>query len=210
MFRNFFNRKPTKEPAQKTMEPVADKLDLLFLEIKEIIMESLREKKGHFGGLSEAEIGKLEKENGWSFPKAYRKFLRAFADSQSSVFDGQLYNIKGIMDAQQVSQELLAQAHATLPDNHFAFSQWQGYNFYYFLTDGSDNPETFLYLEGGGEGSSISHKIYPQGPFMKWFIDLAINNIKIIGDLYGHGTAKEVERLQGLLQNSVEQSFSKL
>ena len=82
-------------------------------------------------GFTDKEITNYETANEISFPKAYRLFLSFLAKSDLRIFDCQDFSIKGLNDAQEVSKELLKQDNYKLNGNQFAFTQWQGYNFYY-------------------------------------------------------------------------------
>jgi hypothetical protein len=135
------------------------------------------------------------------FPQAYRHFLKKFAGGQLKIFDGQSYDLKGIATAQEVSADLLSQDGTTLPENAFAFSQWQGYNFCYFINLGSDNPDTFLYMEGGSDTRVDPSKIYNNGRFTDWLVNLAIDNITLIGNLQGYKTDDGILKLKTLLHS---------
>lgn len=174
-------------------------LEHIFDTIREVSIQYLHEKEEQFRGLTESGIESLEKTHGISFPKAYHYFLQRFAAGQLSIFDCQSYSQQGIADALEVSEELLQQDKATLPAHSFPFSQWQGYQFYYFVHSGSDDPETFLYMEGGGNPSKPP-QIYAMGPFTQWLIDLAISNTELIGRVRGYDTEKGIEILKSLLK----------
>lgn len=178
---------------------IDQKLEHIFDTIRDVSIQYLHEKEENFRGLTESEIVNLEKAHQLSFPKAYRYFLKRFAAGQLSIFDCQSYSLQGIADAQEVSEELLQADKVTLPDHSFPFSQWQGYQFYYFINVGSDDPETYLYMEGGGKDSDPP-MFYPMGSFTEWLIDLAISNTELIGRVRGYDTEKEIGILKSLLK----------
>ena len=179
-------------------EQTTDKIELVLNSIEKITIKYIDEEKGNFKEIEEPEIQALEKKCGLILPKSYRLFLKKFAGNNLKIFDKQSYNIQGIFKAQEVSEELIMLDNFTLPENSFAFSQWQGYQFYYFVNSGSENPETFLYIEGGTETSTSPPKIYAYGSFTNWLIDLAIYNMKIIGKNHGYKVEKGIEELEEL------------
>lgn len=206
MFRKFLNRNKVTQQLTETItnnniDQTADKIEYILSVIKDVVIKYIEEDKGNFDGLTDIEIESLEKTNGQKFPKAYKLFLKKFAGGQFKIFDYQSYDLQGIIDAQEVSKELILQDGTTLPDNCFVFSQWQGYQFYYFVNTDTDNPDTFLYIEGGNDKRIDPPEIYPEGCFTDWLVNLLISNITLIGKLRGYDTQKGIEILNGLLIN---------
>jgi hypothetical protein len=93
-------------------------------------------------GCSEVEIVEREQQYGVQFPLAYRLFLkwcgRTRLQSLSPGF--QLEFLDYYWDS---ARDLLAEEQETLELGGFIFSEWQGYNFLYFLL-GADNPQVKL------------------------------------------------------------------
>jgi hypothetical protein len=89
-------------------------------------------------GCSDAELAALEQQHGGRLPLAYRLFLQwcGHATLQSLEYDCRFDSLRYSWDS---ARELLAENHATLAPNAFVFGEWQGYNFFYFLS-GVENP----------------------------------------------------------------------
>ena len=171
--------------------------EYIYSVIKEVSLKYINDNDSNFRGLSEEIIEELENQYDRKFPEAYRSFLKTMAARLPKIFDCQLYNKEGIENAQEVAAELLEQDRASLPEGAFAFSQWQGYQFYYFVDDGTANPETFYYREGGDQKP---HTIAYYGCFTDWLINLSIYNMQIFQRLNGYEIDEGVKILQGLLK----------
>ena len=182
-------------------EQTTDKIELVLNSIEKITIKYIDEEKGNFKEIEEPEIQALENKCGLILPKAYRLFLKKFAGNKLKIFDNQSYNIQGIFYAQDVSKELILQDNFTLPENSFVFSQWQGYQFYYFVNSGSENPETFLYIEGGDDVTTEPPEVYAYGNFTNWLINLTICYMKVVSENHGYKVDKGIEELEKLKIN---------
>ncbi len=173
-------------------------IDHIYDTIKQVSIQYVGEKPENYIGLAEEDIDQLEQTYSLTFPKAYRKFLRNFPGAHLKIFDYQTYGMHGIADAHEVAEDLLLEdeTKTILPSGAFPFSQWQGYQFYYFVNSGRDNPETYLYMEGGNANPP---KIYDLGCFTDWLINLSISNINLYVELLGRATGEGVEKLKTLL-----------
>ena len=198
MFEKLFKKSANKSAFR---EQTVDKIELVLNSIEKITIKYIGEKKGNFKEIKESEIQSLENKCGLILPEAYKLFLKKFAGNELKIFDNQSYNIHGIFYAQEVSEELILQDNFTLPENSFVFSQWQGYQFYYFENSGSENPETFLYIEGGDDAITEPPEIYACGNFTDWLIDLTINSMKVISENHGYKVDKGIEELEKLKIN---------
>jgi hypothetical protein len=135
-------------------------------------------------GFSEEEIRNYENSNAIEFPKAYRLFLSSMAKSDLRIFDNQDYSISGLKDASEVSKELLKKDNYQLSNNQFAFSQWQGYNFFY-LDLNSENPNVELYIEAGCAFEGSPPEIHKYGQFSDWLCKMIECSLKLRSQLYG-------------------------
>lgn len=205
MFGKLFNRNRKNKisgesHADKDMS-IDKEIEHIFNSIKKVTKKYSGEKECNFRGLTEPEIEALEKEYEMIFPKAYKYFLRKYAAGELQIFDNQTYDAEGIAEAREVSKDLLSQDKITLPSNYFAFSQWQGYQFYYFINSGADNPDTFLYIEGGNDPNLEPPEIYPLGCFTDWLVNITIENIKAIRLLRDGEIEGWMKTLESLLKN---------
>jgi len=115
---------------------------------------------------SEAEITAQEQAYGVQFPLAYRLFLKwcGRATLQSLEQDFRLAFLDYYWDS---ARELLTENQMTLEPGAFVFSEWQGYNFWYFLL-GSDNPLVKLcIIKSDLEPGLVCHDY---GRFTDWLI----------------------------------------
>lgn len=182
--------------------PEHDEVDHILSAIQQTTIKYIRESESNFIGLTNTQIEDLEKTYQLSFPKAYRQFLQRFAAGPLKVYDYQTYGGKGIAEAQEVSKGILSLDGTPMPEQYFAFSQWQGYQFYYFINSGKDNPDTFLYLEGGADPAIDPPEIYAYGSFTDWLLQLTISNMTLIGELRGLNVTEGVDILKRLLSKS--------
>lgn len=173
-------------------------IDHIFDTIREVSIQYVAESPDNFVGMPEADIVLLEQTYAVTFPEAYRKFLQRFPGAHLKIFDKQAYGKYGIASAHEVAEALLEQDNFTLPEGAFPFSQWQGYQFYYFVNTGDANPEVFLYIEAGfGEPPEN----YSTGCLTDWLLELAMSNIALYGRLEGHDTEAGIEQLRKLVIN---------
>ncbi len=149
-------------------------------------------------GFKEEEIKNYEIENSIKFPKAYRLFLSTLANSDLRIFDCQDYTISGLKYAKEVSEGLLKKDNYKLNEHQFAFTQWQGYNFYYLdLT--SDNPNVKLYIEAGCASEDSPPEIHKYGSFTDWLcknVEISLNLRKQLNGLKIDHLLKELEEVK--------------
>jgi hypothetical protein len=119
-------------------------------------------------GYSEAEIAAREQQYGVQFPLAYRLFLQWCGRGwlQSLGQDFRLEFLEYYWDS---ARDLLAENQATLEPRGFVFSEWQGYNFFYFLL-GIDNPPVKLYIIKSDIEPGLEYIDYDR--FIDWLIGL--------------------------------------
>jgi hypothetical protein len=166
-----FNIKNTR----RKLPADSDYLDEFF----ELIIDFLTNNKleNNPKGFKDKEISNYETSNSIRFPKAYRLFLSMLAKSDLRIFDGQDFSIEGLKDAQEVSKELQEQDKYKLSENQFAFTQWQGYNFYYLDLE-MENPNVELYIEAGCASADAPPEIHKYGQFTDWLckkIEISLN-----------------------------------
>lgn len=118
-------------------------------------------------GCSEAEVAAQEQAYGVQFPLAYRLFLKwcGRATLQSLAQDFRLAFLDYYWDS---ARELLTENQATSEPGAFVFSEWQGYNFWYFLL-GCANPMVKLCLIKSDLEPGLEYHEY--GRFTDWLIN---------------------------------------
>lgn len=172
----------------------------IFETIKQVSIRYIGEKESNYTGLSEDVIAGMEETYGFAFPEVYRRFLAFFPGAHLKIFDGQTYGSIGVKEAQEVSKEILSEDNKVLPDGSFAFSQWQGYQFYYFIRSArSNNPETCFYMEGSEDPKGNSC-----GCFTDWLVHLSIHNVRLFGGLLNREVEEGIEILEKLLIERME------
>jgi hypothetical protein len=71
-----------------------------------------------------------------------------------------------------------------LSENQFAFTQWQGYNFYYLDLE-MDNPNVELYIEAGCASEDAPPEIHKYGRFTDWLCKKVEMSLNLRKQLYG-------------------------
>lgn len=191
---------------QLAKNKIADTFSL----IKDVTIRYIGEKNNNFTGLSDREISDLEIKYQITFPEAYKCFLKTLVGGRLKIFDHQNYNIEGIESAHEVASEILLVDKVELPKSSFVFSQWQGYQFYYFINTQDGDPDTFQYIEGGGTEQSPP-MIYNVGKFTYWILKLAINCLNLQSRLHKYevteGIALLNKQLDDLTNNIQDQNI---
>lgn len=187
-----FNRTNKKSVTPETR----DYLDEFFDLIVDFLTKNNLENK--LQGFTDKEITNYETANAIRFPKAYRLFLSFLAKSDLRIFDCQDFSIKGLNDAQEVSKELLEQDNYKLTGNQFAFTQWQGYNFYYLDLE-KENPNVELYIEAGCASEDAPPEIHKYGRFTDWLckkVEISLNLRKQLDGLEIVNLLDELEKIK--------------
>ncbi len=149
-------------------------------------------------GFTNKEITDYETAQSIRFPKAYRLFLAMLAKSDLRIFDCQDFSIEGLKVAQEVSKELLEKDNYKLTKNQFAFTQWQGYNFFYLDLE-MDNPDVQLYIEAGCASEDAPPEIHKYGRFTDWLcknVEISLNLRKRLNGLEIDGLLKELNEIK--------------
>lgn len=118
-------------------------------------------------GCSESEIAMQEQIYGVQFPLAYRLFLKWCGHRKPTLFD-QDYELRFLNSYWESASDLLAENQAVLEPRGFVFSEWQGYNFFYFLL-GLDNPVVKLCIIKSDTEIGLEYIDY--GCFTDWLIN---------------------------------------
>ena len=101
-----------------------------------------------------AEIEAVEAWFGRPLPTAYRAYLRHAGRAEPTAWVGSDARLEVLPDLQQWARDLLVgDGQPPLPEGAFAFAMHQGYQFHWFVADGTDDPPTRHYMEGGEESS---------------------------------------------------------
>lgn len=156
-------------------------MEKFYQELIDFLVDNSIEKKVF--GFDENEILACEQKYGVKFPKAYRLFLSKMAKSKLRIYDNQDYSIDGISYAHETSNELLELNNKSLCEESFPFSQWQGYNFYYFNLS-YDNPKVYRYLDSRlVEMEEVSY-LKEYSSFIEWICERVELNLIIRKKLY--------------------------
>jgi hypothetical protein len=119
-------------------------------------------------GCSEAELAAREQQYGVQFPLAYRLFLKWCGRGWLKSL-GQNFQLEFLDYYWDSARDLLAENQATLEQDGFVFSEWQGYNFFYLLL-GVDNPPVKLCIIKSDVEPGLRYLEY--GRFTDWLIGL--------------------------------------
>lgn len=169
-----------------------------FTQIRAFLLNHDLESEKHLLGYSCDAVYQLELRRKIQLPYSYKLFLEYFAQGRPKFFDGQDYSISGIKDANIVANSITEADKTELPAGAFVFSQWQGYNFDFFVM-GSDNPEVLLYTEG--DGSPCSHDIRKCNTFTDWICERVVSSLTLYHRYYRsniEGLLAEVETIKQL------------
>ncbi len=129
-------------------------LVLLDLDTTMVKIETIKEKLNlnpkKIKGCSESEIRLLEERLGVNFPYAYKFFLGMMGHSADHFFLGSDFTYNELEQLQDWAKELLGESdeYPNFPADAFVFIMHQGYQFFFFYLNESDNPTVYGYLEG--------------------------------------------------------------
>ncbi|WP_324673119.1 SMI1/KNR4 family protein [Hymenobacter sp. GOD-10R] len=127
-------------------------------------------------GCSEEEITYQERAYDIQFPLAYRLFLIWCGKTKLSWMNGRDFGLDTLAYSWDSATELLAENQSVLEPNGFVFSEWQGYNFWYFL-QGIDNPPVKLCIIQSDVDPGL--QIIEYGRFTDWLINQIKDSIKL-------------------------------
>lgn len=98
---------------------------------------------------TDGEIGELERSAG-ALPASYKAYLLVAGRQPPSAWVGSDCALRHLPGLRKGAEELLREnGQPPLPASAFVFLMHQGYQFFYFETDGrNDDPPVFYYLEG--------------------------------------------------------------
>ena len=99
------------------------------------------------------EVTKLEADLHVRLPAAYRAYLLLMGNGPDPILTGTDCSIGDLYVLREGAEELLVEDGSPfeLPPDAFIFLMHQGYQFMYFISDGSsEDPPVFYYLEGDG------------------------------------------------------------
>lgn len=113
------------------------------------IKKTIRESNLNVEGSSNIEIDKAEKDLGLKFPIVYREFLSILGNKSDEVFCGDIIDTKDLLSIQHYGQTAFKQAIGKRsPSNCLFILDHQSYSFYYFMLNGSENPDLYLLIFG--------------------------------------------------------------
>lgn len=102
---------------------------------------------------SDNDIALMEREANVALPAAYKAYLLVAGQNPPSAWVGSDCTINYLPKLAAWAEGLLAECNQpALPEQAFVFLMHQGYQFFYFISDGSsDDPPVFYYHEGEPE-----------------------------------------------------------
>jgi hypothetical protein len=131
--------------------------DFVELAVKALIAARLAT-ENRVEGCSEAEVASIERTFGLTLPRAYRAFLLRMGKAAGEFWTGTNYQFPELLELRETAEALLIEGGARwqlgAPD--FVFAVHQGYQFLFFRTGTSDDPEVFHYLEGDEGARSVA------------------------------------------------------
>lgn len=201
----FFKKKKSRKKSKELVNQILKKeelpLELLFDLIIEIQIGYIGQRRIDVIGLNESEIKSLEKEHNINFPYAFRLFLSKMAAGKLKIFDHQSFNLSSIIETHEVAELITEEDKHAMPDNSYPFSHWQGYQFYYFINDGTSDPPTYLYMEGGDDLNEHPPEITSLGNFSKWLLNLTYSYLDVYADVEGFNVKDAKELLSPLVKD---------
>jgi hypothetical protein len=102
---------------------------------------------------SPTDVVRVQKVAGTSLPAAYQAYLLIAGREPPTAWVGSACTIEDLPKLSGCAEHLLAEnRQPPLPRQAFVFIMHQGYQFFYFIADGSsDDPPVYYYLEGEPE-----------------------------------------------------------
>lgn len=120
------------------------------IDFKSRIIDAGLDEEQTIAGLSESEILDLERSQNVRFPSSYRRFL-ADCGKGAGLFarDADFFYPK-IRSLKSELQEMLDEEGIAfdIPPQAFVFGAYQGYQYFYFLCDGTDDPVVYKITDG--------------------------------------------------------------
>jgi hypothetical protein len=155
-------------------------MQAFYTRLNQLLVKIELEESAIILGCSEDEIVAREQSYGIQFPLAYRLFLKWCGRKNPALFR-QNFELEFLHYYWDSARDLLAENHAVLESGGFVFTEWQGYNFLYFLL-GSDNPPVKQCIIKSDTEPGLEYMDY--GRFTDWLIDYtkaAVNTLQFIG-----------------------------
>jgi len=131
---------------------------------------------GTASGCTSAEIARIETSLELRLPAAYREFLAHLGKSAGAFLQGSDFACSQLVRVNHEARDLLRESGHSLPRTCLVFLMHQGYQFLYFHSGESDDPDVHRFEEGGS----------PQPlrmSFTSWFLRAAEDEIRIASGL---------------------------
>ena len=125
-------------------------------------------------GCAQADIETIQAKYDLKLPATYRDFLTFMGRSAGKFLMGTDYLFPDVLTLREQADRLLRECEvkATLGKEDFVFAAHQGYQFLFFNSRSSPDPEIFLYEEGEADFRSVADS------FSKWFADCVQDEIE--------------------------------
>lgn len=114
--------------------------------------------EGGIQGASEADIEQLESSFGLELPRSYKQFLRMFGKKAGSLFSDVAFFYPEVVGLREELDEMIEEESLaiTLPEDSFVFSGYQGFQYHYFICDGTEDPAVYRVMDGGDPPEKVS------------------------------------------------------
>lgn len=113
------------------------------------IAEKLEDLGINSKGISIKQIEEIQSNLGVEFPLIYKEFLQLFGNESEVLFCGDTIQTRHLNFIQEVGRKAYKDAIGIeCPINIFFILEHQGYSFYYFFLDGTENPGLYLLIYG--------------------------------------------------------------
>jgi hypothetical protein len=142
-------------------------MQAFYTRLDQLLIKTGLEKPATILGCSEDEIKAQEQAYSVRFPLAYRLFLKWCGRKKPALFD-QDFELRFLDYFWDSARDLLAENQVVLEPGGFVFTEWQGYNFFYFLLD-FDNPPVKLCIIKSDTEPGLEYIDY--GRFTDWLIN---------------------------------------
>jgi hypothetical protein len=111
-------------------------------------------------GCSADDIARIEAQHGHPLPGAFVALLGRIGRSRGALMPGADFAFPDLLEYREVAESLLGeQDDLTLDERDFVFWMEQGYQFFFFRTDGSDDPAVRFYNDDDPEFVDVADSL---------------------------------------------------
>lgn len=169
-------------------------IELFFKSLKSFLLDNEIESKSNLKGHSLLEIKAYESKYNYKLPYSYKLFLNYFAKESPNFLDCSYCSLGAAEYAIKTANSLLTK-NFHLPKNIFVFTEWQGYNYHYFILNSKNNPEVIFNIITSDINPTI--KKSSEGKFTDWICNNIAIHLKHKKEMYN----EDIEYLLIQLEN---------